>query len=90
MRQTNLFEFLGDISQAIEQELHKTLEEANRSQTDRHEPDEPKTTNMPKKQAIILSIEDVLLNTLQDKQDITKDKVETMLGLARLRQMMVD
>lgn len=95
MRQTDIFEYLGTtIDDAIKEleaiaEAEKAEQEAQECQNDLcNDTDEsPETINMPKLQAIDLSIQDVILNTLQGSDTITNDTADTLIKLGQLRHL---
>ena len=90
MKQTNIFDFLGDHLESLKQEVHAELEREHQeakaaAAKAEYQFETPETVNIPKVQAIKLSIEDIILNTLQGKEDITADTTQVMLQLAELR-----
>ena len=78
MRQTTLADFLEE----FEGFLASTLAEDSPEITE--QPEERPITTMSKQDAIVLSIYDVILNTLQGKAAINKDNAETMMILSNV------
>lgn len=77
MRQTTLADFLEE----FEGFLASTLAEDSPEITE--QPEERPVT-MSKQDAIVLSIYDVILNTLQGEAAISKDNAETMMVLSNI------
>lgn len=46
--------------------------------------EQPVTTVLPKPDAIVQSVYDIILNTLQGRKDITGNEADTMIKLAHL------